>query len=263
MGDRRTDRDGPFDLTDHVALVTGGNSGIGLGYAEGLAAAGADVAIWGTNEEKNAAAAEQLRGHGGTVVAVRCDVGDEAQVDDAVRRARWRRSAGSTPASPTPAPTGASPFVDMTLDDWRAVLRVNLDGVFLTFRAAARHMVERGGGGSLVGTGSLAVDRRAAPRRALRGEQGRGGHARQVARGRARPPRHPRQRGAAGLDRHRRSPRRSLHWDRFVDSGAAARAHAPLGPPDDFGAVAVYLASPASAYHTGDTLLIDGGYSLF
>jgi NAD(P)-dependent dehydrogenase (short-subunit alcohol dehydrogenase family) len=44
---------GPFDLTGHVALVTGGNSGIGLGMAEGLAGAGADVAIWGTNEDKN------------------------------------------------------------------------------------------------------------------------------------------------------------------------------------------------------------------
>ena len=54
----------PFDLTGQVALVTGGNSGIGLGMAQALAEAGADVAIWGTNEAKNAAAAERLRGHG-------------------------------------------------------------------------------------------------------------------------------------------------------------------------------------------------------
>ena len=50
----------PFDLTGKVALITGGNGGIGLGFAEGLAASGADIAIWGTNAAKNKAAAERL-----------------------------------------------------------------------------------------------------------------------------------------------------------------------------------------------------------
>ena len=53
-----------FDLTGHVALVTGGNGGIGLGWADALAAHGADVAIWGTNADKNQRAAEQIRRHG-------------------------------------------------------------------------------------------------------------------------------------------------------------------------------------------------------
>ena len=65
-----------FDLSGTVALVTGGNSGIGLGFAEGLAQAGADVCIWGTNEEKNANARKQLARHGTRVEALRCDVGD-------------------------------------------------------------------------------------------------------------------------------------------------------------------------------------------
>ena len=73
----------PFDLTGTAALVTGGNSGIGLGMAEALAAAGADVVIWGTNDAKNAAAAERLAAHGTTTAAVRCDVGDEEQVEAA------------------------------------------------------------------------------------------------------------------------------------------------------------------------------------
>src|SRR5207244_889226 len=70
-----------FDLSGKVALVTGGNSGIGLGMAEAMAQAGATVCIWGTNEDKNAAALKQIQGHGGKALAIRCDVSDEAAVD--------------------------------------------------------------------------------------------------------------------------------------------------------------------------------------
>src|SRR5262249_48878168 len=71
----------PFDLSGHVALVTGGNSGIGLGMAEGLAAAGASVCIWGRSEGRNEAAREKIATHGGKVVAIGCDVSSAEQVE--------------------------------------------------------------------------------------------------------------------------------------------------------------------------------------
>ena len=78
----------PFDLTGKVALVTGGNGGIGLGMAEGLAQAGAKVAIWGQNADKNAKAEAALKAYGGEVLVQKVDVADEAAV---ARFARWQR----------------------------------------------------------------------------------------------------------------------------------------------------------------------------
>ena len=72
-----------FDLTGKVALVTGGNGGIGFGMADAMAEAGADVCIWGTRKEKTDAAAEKLKRHGRKVHAQIVDVGDEKQVIDA------------------------------------------------------------------------------------------------------------------------------------------------------------------------------------
>ena len=69
-----------FDLTGKVSLITGGNSGIGLGFARGVAKHGANVCIWGTNASKNEAAIDSLREYGTRVQALQCDVGDEAQV---------------------------------------------------------------------------------------------------------------------------------------------------------------------------------------
>jgi NAD(P)-dependent dehydrogenase (short-subunit alcohol dehydrogenase family) len=107
------------DLEGHVALVTGGN---GFGMAEGLARAGADVAIWGTNEDKNRAAAEALSRLGRSVHVERCDVSDEAQVTSCFARTLGALGkvdsvfANAGIAGPSPH------FVDLSLDEWRNVL---------------------------------------------------------------------------------------------------------------------------------------------
>ena len=92
----------PFDLTGKVALVTGGNSGIGLGMARALAEAGADVAIWGTNATKNAAAQAELAESGRKVLALVVRRVRRGGGGGGVRRDRSRCSAGSTAALPTP-----------------------------------------------------------------------------------------------------------------------------------------------------------------
>src|SRR2546425_8084463 len=147
-----------FDLTGKVALVTGGNSGIGLGMAEAMAQAGATVCIWGTNEDKNAAALARLEGHSGKAMALRCDVSDEAAVERCF--AETVRALGRVDACFANAGVAgggrARNFAEMPTAEWRRVMNVNLDGAFFTLRAGARHMIERGGGGSLVATASLA-----------------------------------------------------------------------------------------------------------
>jgi NAD(P)-dependent dehydrogenase (short-subunit alcohol dehydrogenase family) len=150
----------------------------------------------------------------------------------------------------------------MPSEEWRRVLKVNLDGAFFTFRAAARHMVERAGGGVLVGTASLAAIEGAARSehyaatkgglismiRALAVEFARNGiRANAVLPG--------------WIDTA--MTEKALNWDKFRDKVLPRVPMRRWGKPEDFGAIAVYLVSDASSYHTGDTFLIDGGYSLF
>jgi len=121
-----------FDLNGKVALVTGGNGGIGLGMAEGMAAAGADVVIWGSNPQKNATAEAKLRSYGRRVLAQRCDVADEAQVEACFAEAlkqMGRVDACFANAGVSQKPT---PFHELSTAEWRRVMSVNVDGVFRT-----------------------------------------------------------------------------------------------------------------------------------
>lgn len=253
-----------FDLTGRTALVTGGNSGIGLGFADALAQAGASVCIWGTNAAKNDAALKQLRAHGVKAEAFVCDVGDEAQVEKAFADtvAAFGRVDSCFANAGVSGRASVKSFMEMTSEEWHRVLRVNLDGAFYTQRAAARHMAAHGQGGSLVVTASLA---------AISG-QPRGEHYAATKGGvismmRAL---------AVELARHRiranavlpgwidtAMTEKTLHWDKFAEKVLPRVPVRRWGAPGDFGGIAVYLASDASLYHTGDTFLIDGGYSNF
>ena len=253
----------PFDLTGKVALVTGGNSGIGLGMARAMAEAGADIAIWGTNAEKNARAEAALKPTGRRVLTLLCDVGEEQAVERAFARtlAELGRVDGCF-ANAGVSGRGQRSFMDMPAEEWRRVLRVNLDGAFYTFRAAARHLVERGDGGVLVGTASLAAIE-AAPRSEHYAAT-KGGMVSMVR--------------ALSVELARHKVRAHAILPGWIETEMTANAignpkfsgnvmpRIPMrrwGTGEDFGGIAVYLMSPASAYHTGDSFVIDGGYSLF
>ncbi len=117
----------PFDLTGKVALVTGGNGGIGLGMAEALAASGADVVIWGTNEAKNEAAAKALKAHGKRVSVRKVDVSKEQEVIDGMKAALAEMGRLDTVIA-NAGIGGAAPLVELTTDLWRKVHGVNEEG---------------------------------------------------------------------------------------------------------------------------------------
>lgn len=251
----------PFDLTGKVAVVTGGNNGIGRGMAEALAAAGAAVAVWGRNEERNAETQQAIESNGGTCLALGVDVSDEARVIEAMEETLAAFGHVDAVFANAGVGAGATRFEEMTTEEWRWVFNVNMEGVFWTFREAVKHMKPRGSG-SLVVTSSVSADAgfprgehyaatKAGVRAMIQGlavEYGRHGiRANAIAPGWV----------VTGMTDD------FIEGDRFE---ATVKPRIPVGrwgTPGDFGGIAVYLASDASTWHTGDTITIDGGYLQF
>ena len=257
----------PFDLTGKVALVTGGNRGIGYGMAEALAASNAHVAIWGRKEAANKEAVEALSKLGaGDVKAWSVDVADESAVVDAMKATVEAFGRVDTCIANAGVGFGASSFMEMTTETWNKNMAVNLDGAFWTLREATKHITERAKagdpGGSLVGVASLAAISGAARNQAYAATKG--GlismlkaiaveTARYGVRANAILP------GWIATDMTETAQNTEVFQTKVISRVPARR----WGEPKDFGGVAVYLASDASSYHSGDTFLIDGGYNIF
>lgn len=256
----------PFDLTGKVALITGGNSGIGLGMAEALAQAGADVAIWGRRAEANEAAVAKLKAHGVKAKGYAIDVAKEEQVTQGMADVVKDFGRIDFVCANSGIGGGAASFAEFPTETYRRVLSVNLDGVFFTLREACKHMVERAKkgdtGGSLVVTSSLSALDGAARNQAYAATKGAVlpmikaiavEHARYGIRANSILP------GWIATDMTQGAQGSDVFTSKVISRVPLRR----WGEPEDFGGIAVYLASDASRFHTGDEFLIDGGYAIF
>ena len=252
-----------FDLSGKTAVITGGNGGIGLGFARAVAAAGANVSVWGTNAEKNAAAEAELQAINPSASATLCDVADEAAVERAMAGVveRYGRVDACFPNAGI-GTRNTQPFHEHGNDDWHSVIDVNLHGVFYTLRAATRQMVAQGEGGSLVLTASGSAIQGAARGQAYAASKGA-----MISMMLAL---------SVEMARHKITANalipgwvdtamteRLFAWEKFADNVMPRIPMRRWGTPDDFGAIAVYLMSDASRWHTGDVIKIDGGFSIF
>jgi NAD(P)-dependent dehydrogenase (short-subunit alcohol dehydrogenase family) len=249
-----------FRLDGRVAVVTGGNGGIGLGIAAALGTAGAGIAVWARNEGKTARALTRLLDAGVRAVGIGCDVTDE----DDVRRAsaatveRLGRLDVCVANAGTPQ---RSPFLGTTLEAWNQGIASNLSGTFLCFRETGLRMVAAGEGGALIAVSSVA-SRHGAPlmHTYAAAKAGLGGLVRSIAVELA--PQHIRCNlltpGFTQNDRLRPGT-----IDSELDGEVTASIPAGRwGTPDDIGAAAVYLADPSLSYHTGAEVVVDGAYSI-
>jgi 2-deoxy-D-gluconate 3-dehydrogenase len=250
----------PFDLTGRVAIVTGGNGGIGLGMARGLAAAGATVAIIGRNAAKSDAAVAELAQASGKALSVVADVTDRTAVDAMVERvnAAFGRvdilinNAGINIRKPPHA---------LALEEWDSVIKTNLTSAFLCSQAAYPAM-KQAGGGKIINIGSMMSIFGASFAPAYAASKG-------------------------GIVQFTRSCAVAWAPDNiqvnailpgWIDTDLTKRARAEIdglhdkvlartpaarwGAIDDFAGIAVFLASRASDFVTGTAIPVDGGFSV-
>ncbi len=249
-----------FDLSGKTAIVTGGGSGIGRQMAGALAELGADLVLCARKVERCEAAADELAELGVRTVALQCDVRKADQVRRVVERTV--RELGGVDVLVNNAGTSwGAPAEDTPLEGWQKVIDVNLTGVFLFSQAAGRAMIERGSG-SIVNIASVAGLRGSPPGTmdAISYNASKGGvisFTRDLAHKWAQhgirvnaiaPGWFPSDMSNVLLDRH---------GDEFLKGIPLRR----FGGPEDLKGAVAFLASPASAFVTGQTLVVDGGQS--
>jgi 2-deoxy-D-gluconate 3-dehydrogenase len=245
-----------FGLTGKSALVTGGNGGIGLGMAQGLARAGATLAIAGRDAKKNAAAVKAL---GSGSFALQCDLRDEracrAMVEEAAKRlGRLDILVNNAGTNVRRAPQ------DYTLEQWREVLDTNLSSAFVAAQAAYPHM-KRAGGGKIVNIGSMMSlfgASFAAPYAASKGGIVQLTKALATAWAKDNIQVNAVLPGWIDTDLTRRAHKEvdGLH-ERVLARTPAGR----WGEPQDLAGIAVFLCAGASDFITGTAIPVDGGYS--
>jgi 2-deoxy-D-gluconate 3-dehydrogenase len=248
-----------FDLQNKVAVITGGNGGIGFGMAQGLATVGARIVIAARNAAKSAAAVELLKSSGAQALAIEVDVTNEASVARLFEQTQSRcghvdiliNNAGINIRKPAQA---------LAFEEWKQVVATNLDSAFLCCRAAYPHL-KSAGGGKIINMGSMLSIFGAGFAPAYGASKG---GIVQLTKSLA-------SAWAADniqvnavlpgwvntdLTRKARVEVEGLH-DRVLERTPARR----WGEPADFAGTAIFLASAASNFITGVAIPVDGGYS--
>jgi NAD(P)-dependent dehydrogenase (short-subunit alcohol dehydrogenase family) len=254
----------PWDMDGKVVVVTGGNAGIGLGFARGVARAGGNVVIWGRRQEKNREAATQLSEFGVRVLTQEVDVSDEAAVIVAMAEAVKEMGRVDGVIANAGIMQHVGSFLEMTGEAYHRLLAINQHGVFHVAREAARHMKARWdagdrSGGSILFCASLS---------AVTGSPGMQhynaakGAIASMARGIAV------DLGRYGIRCNTVCPGYTIS-ETVIDPGPdhplgrQVRERTPLqrfGAPEDFEGIGVYFMSDASRFHTGDLVKVDGGW---
>jgi 2-deoxy-D-gluconate 3-dehydrogenase len=250
----------PFDLTGKVAIVTGGNGGIGLGMACGLADAGADIVIVARNEAKSVAAVAELKERGVKAISVVADVTDKAAVDDMVARAHSELGRIDILVNNAGINIRKAPH-KLGLAEWDSVIRTNLTSAFLCSQAVYPVM-KAAGGGKIINIGSMMSIFGASFAPAYAASKGGivqftrscavAWAANNIQANAVLP-------GWIDTDLTRRAREQidGLH-DKVLGRTPAAR----WGAIADFAGIAVFLASSASDFVTGTAIPVDGGYSI-
>ena len=249
-----------FDLSNKVAIVTGGNSGIGLGMARGLAEAGATVAIAARNEANSQQAVKELEDAGGQAFAVPCDVTDGDAVQAMVETVLERCGRIDILVNNAGTTVRKRPE-EMAYEEWRLVLDTNLDSAFRC-SAACHPAMKKAGGGKILNNGSML---------SLFGSPWASAYAA----------------SKGGMVQFTKSLATAWAQDNiqvncflpgWIDTPLTAKACQQVdglyekvlartpadrwGNIDDFRGIAVFLASPASDFITGAIIPVDGGFSV-
>lgn len=256
---------GIFDLSGKTAIITGGNGGIGLAIARALMDAGCTVSIWGRNPDKTKKAAASLGSETSPVHHLSCDVTNRTAAEEAFNQTvkEFGRIDGCF-INAGIGGGGRSSFLDRPFAEWKSMFEINLDGAFHVLQLAARHMVDnaRAGapGGRLIATSSIGALFGAARNEHYgASKSGLVGLMRALAVELAR----------YGITANSILPgytdtemtEELFANEKFQNAVMPRLPMRRFGKPEDFGGIAVYLMSDASAYHTADTFVIDGGYT--